>query len=121
MVRGKIDYGSSIYGGAKQIWQNKITVAFNKGLKICMRFLSSTTIVALEVETRSVPLFLRRKFVARKEILRTFEHGLLMVTRLNGISNDLDAIGPTLKPIVWKYHNYSLQYATPKLNHSQII
>lgn len=39
VVRGKIDYGCSIYGSASQKWLNKINVAYNKRLRICLRSL----------------------------------------------------------------------------------
>lgn len=42
VVRSKIEYGCSIYGGASQRWLNKITVSYNKGLRICMRSLKTT-------------------------------------------------------------------------------
>lgn len=70
VVRSKIEYGCSIYGNASQKWLNKIVVAYNKGLKICMRSLKTTSIPALETEAGSVPLHLRRQYLTRKEILK---------------------------------------------------
>lgn len=65
VVRGKIDYGCYIYGGANQKYVNKVTVAYNKGLRICLRSLRTTAIISLEVEAGSVPLGLRREYLAR--------------------------------------------------------
>lgn len=59
VFRGKIDYGCLVYGGAGQKWLNKLTVAYNRGLRICLRSLRTTTIEALEVEAGSIPT---RKF-----------------------------------------------------------
>jgi len=64
VVRGKLDYGCSIYGDASQQWLNKITVVYNRGLRLCLRSLKTTPIPALEVEAGSMPLSLRGKMLA---------------------------------------------------------
>lgn len=53
VVRGKLEYGCTIYGSANQRWLNKITVTYNKGLRICLRSLKTTPVIALEVEAKN--------------------------------------------------------------------
>lgn len=95
VVRGKIEYGSSIYGGANQRWLNKITVSYNKGLRLCLRSLKSTPINALEVEAGSIPLSLRRDYLAQREVLRVFERKLPLMQRFRDIRENLDDYGLT--------------------------
>lgn len=95
VVRSKIDYDCTVYGGATQKWLNKITVAYNKGIRICLRSLETTTISALKVESGSVPLQFRRKYLAKKEVLKSSEYDLTIMERLNEIKNKLDGYGLT--------------------------
>lgn len=99
IVRSEIDYGCSIYGGAEQKWLNKITVAYNKGLRICLRSLRTTAIPALEVEAGSIPLTHRRSYLARKEILKSFEYELPICKRFEINKNNLDEFGLTFLEI----------------------
>lgn len=69
---------------------NKINVAYNKGLRICTRALKSTSIHALETEAGSVPLRLRRSYLTRKEILKSYEFDLPISQRLNDLRSVLD-------------------------------
>lgn len=95
VVRSRIEYGCTVYGGASQGWLNKVTVAYNKGMRICMRSLKTTSIHALEVETGSTPLKIRRKFLAHKEVLNVYKKGLPMMSRLDLAMGRVDTHGLT--------------------------
>lgn len=88
VVRSRIDYGCSVYGSAARSWLNKIDIAYNRGLRICLRALKTTPINALLVEAGSVPLQLRREFLTKKEILKTYQRNLPMASRFGNIGED---------------------------------
>lgn len=90
VVRSKIEYGCTIYGKANQTWLNKINVKYNKGLRMCLRSLKSTTISALETEAGSIPLPIRREYLARKQILKTFVKKFPMKERWERLEYRLD-------------------------------
>lgn len=95
VVRSKIEYGCSIYGIASQRWLNKIAVAYNRGLRICLRSLKTTPIPALETEAGSVPLNLRRQYLTRREVLKAYEHDFPITIYLDSARYSFDGGGAT--------------------------
>lgn len=71
-------------------------MAYNKGLRICLRSLKTTSIHALEVEAGSVPLDLRRQYLARRECLKVYEKNLPICEHLENIRTRLDDHGLTI-------------------------
>lgn len=57
---------------------------------MCLRSLKTTTIPALETEAGSMPLPIRREYLARKQILKTLEKKFPMKERLERLEYRLD-------------------------------
>lgn len=95
VVREKTDYGSTIYANTNQNLLNKVTVAYHKGLRICLRSLKTTIISAMEDEAGSTRLKLRSDFLSRKEVLKIFERNFPLTKKLNDILNHQDDYGLT--------------------------
>lgn len=64
-------------------------------MRICLRSLKTTPVVALEVEADSIPLPLRREFLAQREVIKVFERNLSLKKRFYEIKNNIDDHGLT--------------------------
>lgn len=65
-------------------------MSYNKRLQICLRSRKTITRAALEVEAVSMPLRIRRKFLAQREILQTYSKNSPMKRRLEEMKGYLD-------------------------------
>lgn len=70
-VRSLVDYGCSIYGNASLALLNKISTAYNRGLRICLRAFKTMPIHALHVEAGVMPLKFRREEFIVKEVIKS--------------------------------------------------
>lgn len=84
-------YGCSIYDSASSTLLRKLDSTYNRGLRICMRFIRSTPINALQVETGLMPLHTRRRWLTQKEIFKSMSLGLHIVKYISTASS-LDSL-----------------------------
>jgi len=59
-IRSKLDYGSTLYGSASKLHQQKIEIFQNKCLRLIIEALTSTPVAALGAKPGLMPLQFRR-------------------------------------------------------------
>lgn len=70
LVRSHLDYGCIIYSNTTKNNLRRLDIIHNKALRMCVGAMMSTPIAALQIEAQDPPLFLRRRYLAVKYILR---------------------------------------------------
>lgn len=72
IIRSQIDYGLTLYGGTAKSNLLKLNSSFNTSLRTCLRLLKSTPINVLYSEAGEIPIYIRAKWLAKKEVINTF-------------------------------------------------
>lgn len=73
MIRSRIDYGSTIYGNSGKTILKKVDKIQSDALRTALGCLKSTPLNALLCEAGELPLELRRKWLATKEIIKMID------------------------------------------------
>lgn len=74
IVRSHLDYGCLLWSNISKKQSDKLNRAQHQALRICLGSMKSTPIPCILAEAAEPPLKLRRQFLARKYILRTFQN-----------------------------------------------
>lgn len=76
LVRSKLDYASSVFGGSPKYLLNMLNTTHLHGIRTAMTCLKSTPTNSLLSEAGETPLNIRREFLAQKEVLNIFINNL---------------------------------------------
>lgn len=86
LVRSILDYGSHLYGSAKNIHLKKIESQKNKCLRISLGYLKSTPINIMEAEAIESPLKFRRQQISHKIIAKATSKNADYLSAIHNLS-----------------------------------
>lgn len=86
LIRSIIDYGSLFYGNASNATLQKLNSIKNTAIRLCVGFLRSTPVCAIEAEVGEPPLNLRRQYLSDKLILNLLSRNSSVIPKISKLS-----------------------------------